>query len=207
MDIFGLNHPQHIQRRSGERYNSECPQPPVKHGGGAVVVWGSDDGDLVKNYQIMNAEKYSQILIHHSVPSGKHLIGNNFVFHHDNDPKHTAYQPRKTHNGAQCTTLLKLCGIRQSFEFPSRSLENYSWRLRKEITWKLPTRVQAVLKNKDGHTICICLISCVSMYVSICFSKLLHLFSQQNIKKGRVTRDFWATLCIHAHLCSFINVN
>ena len=49
----------------------------------------------------MNAEKCRQFLIHHAIPSGKHLIGNGFIFQHDNDPKHTAnpvksYLERKT---------------------------------------------------------------------------------------------------------------
>lgn len=35
----------------------------------------------------MNNEKYHLILIYYSVLSGKHLIGNKFVFQHDNDPK------------------------------------------------------------------------------------------------------------------------
>ena len=37
---------------------------------------------LSKLNGIMNAE---QVLIHHSILSGKHLIGNGFIFHHDND--------------------------------------------------------------------------------------------------------------------------
>ena len=38
----------------------------------------------------MNAEKYRQILIHHTIPSGRQLIGPRFIFQDDNDPKHTA---------------------------------------------------------------------------------------------------------------------
>ena len=38
----------------------------------------------------MNAEKYRQFLIHHAIPSGKCLIGNGFIFQHDNNPKDTA---------------------------------------------------------------------------------------------------------------------
>lgn len=36
--IFGSNHPQRVQRRSGERYISERLQESVKQGGGSVMV-------------------------------------------------------------------------------------------------------------------------------------------------------------------------
>ncbi|KAJ7341846.1 hypothetical protein JRQ81_007372, partial [Phrynocephalus forsythii] len=43
----------------------------------------------------MNAENYRQViihqvLIHHVIPSGRCPIGNNFIFQHENDSKHTA---------------------------------------------------------------------------------------------------------------------
>jgi len=40
---------------------------------------------------------------------------------------------------------------RKALGCPSSSLENYSWRLLKEMTESLSTRVQAVLKNKGAH--------------------------------------------------------
>ena len=40
----------------------------------------------------------------------------------------------------------------RALECPSRSLENYSWRLLKEITESLSKRVQAGLKNKCAQT-------------------------------------------------------
>lgn len=44
----------------------------------------------------MNSEKSSQILIHHAVQSGKHLIGNSFICQPDNDPKLTAKAVKHT---------------------------------------------------------------------------------------------------------------
>lgn len=71
--------------RPGERYNSECLQPSVKHGGGSFMAQNP------RNYE------------HRRVPS-KHLIGNSFIFQHGNDPKHTANAVKdtrvETHNKA-----------------------------------------------------------------------------------------------------------
>ena len=40
---------------------------------------------------IMRATDYKQILIHHMIPSANDLFSNNnWIFQHDNDPKHTA---------------------------------------------------------------------------------------------------------------------
>lgn len=56
---------QYVQKSSRKRYNSECPQPSIKHGG--VMVWGcisvSGVEDLVKLDGIMNTEKYHQIFL------------------------------------------------------------------------------------------------------------------------------------------------
>ncbi len=38
----------------------------------------------------MTGPAYRQILIHHLVPSARRLCGDDFVFQHDNDPKHTS---------------------------------------------------------------------------------------------------------------------
>ena len=52
----------------------------------------------------MNAEKHRQILIHHAVPYSRWLVGPNFIFQHDNDPRLTAkkmkdYLERKENQG------------------------------------------------------------------------------------------------------------
>ena len=38
----------------------------------------------------MKNEQYRQILVHHMRPSARPLNGNDFIFQHDNDPKHTS---------------------------------------------------------------------------------------------------------------------
>ena len=68
-------------------------QGKVKHQK-SVNVWGcfswNGVGDLYRVKGIMTGPVYCQILIHHFVPSARQLCGNNFVFQHDNDPKHTS---------------------------------------------------------------------------------------------------------------------
>ena len=93
-ELFGNSLRQYVRRRRGERYKSDCVLPTVNHGEGSLQVWGSfaysGVGHLYKITYNLTAPKYKQILIHHAVPVGKALIGNNFVFQHDDDPKHTA---------------------------------------------------------------------------------------------------------------------
>ena len=36
----------------------------------------------------MDKKVHGNILVRHAVPSGRRLIGDNFVFQEDNDPKH-----------------------------------------------------------------------------------------------------------------------
>ena len=46
--------------------------------------------DLHRVKEIMTGPVYRKNLTHHLVPSAHRLCGNNFVFQHDNDPKHTS---------------------------------------------------------------------------------------------------------------------
>lgn len=62
-NVTSSSHCEYIQRRSGEKFNSECLQLSVKHGGGSVMVWGcisaSGVGDLVSIDGNMNEESTS----------------------------------------------------------------------------------------------------------------------------------------------------
>ena len=77
-----------------KQYNNECLQATVKHGGGSLQVWGcisaNGVGDLVRINGVLNDETYRQILIHHAIPPGRHVIGPKFILQQDNTPKHTA---------------------------------------------------------------------------------------------------------------------
>lgn len=93
-EVFGSKRRQYVRRRPGERYISQCIQPTIKHGGGSVFVWGcisaSGVGNLIRISDKLNARRYLQILKDFGVPSGRRLIGPNFMMQQDNDPKHTS---------------------------------------------------------------------------------------------------------------------
>ncbi|GAB0095396.1 hypothetical protein DMENIID0001_107770 [Sergentomyia squamirostris] len=92
--IFGSNRRVFVRWRPGERGKIECIVPTVKHGGGSVMVWGcfgnNTIGDLKLIEGVLNKEGYKQILQENALPSGSRLIGHNFVFQEDNDPKHSS---------------------------------------------------------------------------------------------------------------------
>ncbi|KAL6467397.1 hypothetical protein MHYP_G00252010 [Metynnis hypsauchen] len=93
-EIFGSNRRVFVRRRKGERMDSTCLVPTVKHGGGAVMVWGCFAGDIVgdlfKIEGTLNQHGYHSILQRHAIPSGLRLVGRSFIFQQDNDPKHTS---------------------------------------------------------------------------------------------------------------------
>ena len=96
---FQFKEKRECKKKSEEKMKDVCLQPTVKNGEGSIMFWGcftaNGEGDLARIDGIMNAEKHRQILIHHAIPSGECLIGNGFIFHQDNDPKHTALKCEK----------------------------------------------------------------------------------------------------------------
>ena len=56
----------YVRRKVGERFNSECVAPTVKHGGGSFMVWGCMSGlgagHLYRCEGTVNQNKYIDIL-------------------------------------------------------------------------------------------------------------------------------------------------
>ena len=153
--------------------------------GGSVRVWGciaaGGVGDLFKIDGITYVENQRQILIHHAVPSGRRLVGQNFIFQHDNNPKHTAIKVKDYLQRKENQWQLQL------MEWPAVSPELniieavWDYLVRKKLekqpttaeelwdvlrdTWNnipgdflqklqdsIPHRIDAVLKEKGSHT-------------------------------------------------------
>ncbi|CAK9827487.1 Transposable element Tc1 transposase [Anthophora retusa] len=93
-EVFGNKRRVSVRRKPNEKLLSQCVIPTVKHGGGSVMLWGcfgtNKVDSLVKIDGILRKEQYLKILQDHAVPSGTKLIGENFIFMQDNDPKHSA---------------------------------------------------------------------------------------------------------------------
>lgn len=114
--LFGNNRRTYVRRFSGERYSKNCLVPTIKHGTGSIMVWGGISAQGVTQLKRikgkMDKKMYHSILIHQALPSGKRLIGKNFIFQQDNDPKHTAilcknYLERKRDKGKYLIKLIK----------------------------------------------------------------------------------------------------
>jgi len=88
----------YVRRRVGEEFLDECISPTVKFGGGKIQVWGCFSycgaGSLYRIKGRMNGADYRSILKHRMAPHHKELKqreGVDFIFQHDNDPKHKSH--------------------------------------------------------------------------------------------------------------------
>lgn len=91
-EIFGNKRRVYVRRSVKEKMMPKCVVPTIKFGGGSIMVWGSFSlcgvGNICKIEGILNKEGYKTILSDYAIPSGLQLIGDNFIFQQDNDPKH-----------------------------------------------------------------------------------------------------------------------
>ncbi|KAK3558929.1 hypothetical protein QTP86_000006 [Hemibagrus guttatus] len=100
IESFGHNDVAYICRKKGEAFNPRNTISTVKHGGGNLMFWGcflaGGPGNLITVNSTMKKEQYIKILNNNIRQSAEKLgLGNQWTFHHDNDPKHTAKVVKK----------------------------------------------------------------------------------------------------------------
>ncbi len=93
IELFGINSTRRVWRRRNAAYDPKNTIPTVKHGGGNIMLWGcfsaKGTGQLHRIKGTMDGAMYRQgqgIEASH----GALKMGREWVFQHDNDPKHTA---------------------------------------------------------------------------------------------------------------------
>ena len=83
-----------VRRRKGERYNQDCINPTVKHGGGKIQVWGCMSANGVGSLKVVNgrldAKAYVRLICRDLKNDGIKLCGNNFIFQQDGASCHAA---------------------------------------------------------------------------------------------------------------------
>ena len=95
-NLFGSDGKVMVYRTPKEEFDPKCIVPTVKHGGSSVTVWGGGftrkgTGQLCILDRVMDRFYYHDILEQHLLPSIKNFkFGKEFIFMHDNDPKHTS---------------------------------------------------------------------------------------------------------------------
>ena len=82
----------YVHRRRGEALKQECISGTVKHGGGNVKLWGYfgnyKPGCVVFIEGTLTGNQYIDILKKNMIPIAHKLIGREFIYQEDNDPKH-----------------------------------------------------------------------------------------------------------------------
>ena len=93
-NLFGSDGRWYIRHPVGSWYDSRNQIPTVKHDGGSVLVWGvfsaNELGSLVLIEGTMNGPKYKEILKNNLLPYSNSFMAEEWIFQHDNDPKHTS---------------------------------------------------------------------------------------------------------------------
>lgn len=182
INLFGSDGVSWVRRRKGERFDEKCAKSTIKHGGGSAMFWGAMGWHGVGNLHIINGIMdrfiYRDILDENLEESKQKLqLDDNYVFQHDNDPKHTSglvknYLERKgvqvmkwppqspdLNPIEQLWTILKAWIHKRKptskNELVAIATEEWSHLGPEEtnnLVKSMPRRVAAVIKSKGGQT-------------------------------------------------------
>ncbi|CAF1531494.1 unnamed protein product, partial [Rotaria magnacalcarata] len=94
-NLFGSDGKVMVWRSTNEEFSPHCTVPTVKYQGGSVMVWGCFPRAGVGNLHFidgtMDRFMYREILEKNLMEAANKLgLSNDFIFQHDNDPKHRA---------------------------------------------------------------------------------------------------------------------
>jgi hypothetical protein len=99
----------YVRRPVNERFNQKYTTATVKFGGGSIMVWGCFSGlglgPLHRINGIMDRFQYRDILSEVMLPHAAEKMPPDWVFQHDNDPKHTSVLVKEFLSSHQVTVM------------------------------------------------------------------------------------------------------
>ncbi len=129
INLYQSDRKRRVWRRKGTAHDPKHTTSLVKHGGGSVGMYGCQWNWFSCIYwwcdywqkQQDESEVFRAILSAHIQPNASELIGRRFTVQMDNDPKHTAKQPKsfwRERSGLLCNGQVNhLTWIRLSMHF------------------------------------------------------------------------------------------
>lgn len=158
-NLFNDDGKGYIRRPKNERYNPKYVTSTVKFGGGNIMIWGCFSwhglGPLYRIVGKMDQIQYREILENNMLPYAVENLPPNWLFQHDNDPKHTARTVKQWLADRNVTVLV------WPAQFPDLNpIENLWGEIQKLLTGKryqnddqLFEAIQNIWNNLDQHLI------------------------------------------------------